>query len=338
MRVFDLRRLASADRRSALRAQALAWAPFTQADHRVWLQGDHAVAVAWDAQVVDALLAAAGARPGAQVVPELWAREPATGDALRVIDVLEGIEAQWWHGGAMRASRWWPQRPDDGEAQDWLRSLGPEAGERTTLPATQALPWRRHPVPGLLTLDDLQSTTTRLERLVVGAGALVLAGFSGAQAHLLYGAYDDLTGAQRELAQARVEAGPLIAARDRALATASEARRLAERVHGVAPLDVLDHLAEVLPGTGATLRELDVSGSRVRIALELAPQVARSAIVRDLQAGGWLTHVTESADSRNRDWAVFDAQLAGLQPPLGARPRVGGNAQPAAVLAPRAAP
>jgi hypothetical protein len=94
----------------------------------------------------------------------------------------------------------------------------------------------------------------------------------------------------------------------------------------------LQHLAEVLPARGATLKEFDLSGQKVRLALELAPDVPRSAVVRQLQSGGWLTNVAEARDTSNRGWVVFEVELAGFRAPAGALRAAAATAAPSPAL------
>jgi Tfp pilus assembly protein PilN len=88
----------------------------------------------------------------------------------------------------------------------------------------------------------------------------------------------------------------------------------------VLPLEVLQHLSEVLPRRGVTLKELELSGQKLRLALELTPEVQRSALVKELQAGGWFNKVSEARDGASRGWILFETELAG-QPAPAARVR-----------------
>ena len=132
----------------------------------VW-QGDAALAVAWDRVVVDRLLSSAGGSRSIALWPETFLREPPSQDGLRVLQCLEGVEAQLWHRASLQASRWWPQRPDALDAQTWLHSLGTNAGAGSALPALSPAAWRRRPWANLQSLDGLSSTTSRLERVAV---------------------------------------------------------------------------------------------------------------------------------------------------------------------------
>ena len=327
------------ERRAVLRNLLLAWAPFDQAEYRVVWQGDAALAVAWDRVVVDRLLSSAGGSRSIALWPETFLREPPSQDGLRVLQCLEGVEAQLWHGGSLQASRWWPQLPDALEAQTWLHSLGANAVAGSALPALSPAAWRRRPWADLQSLDGLSSTTSRLERVAVGAALVGLAALTGAQAHQVLAAYEAGQAVQRDRQRLLLEAAPVLAARERAETLAREAESLAEQMNGVSPLDVLRHLADVLPARGVTLKELELSGPQLRLAVELAPELQRSALVKDLQSGGWLSKVAEARDNSNRGWVVFDASLVGQRAPASAaRPALAAASAPLPSVSPALAP
>ncbi len=134
-------------------------------------------------------------------------------------------------------------------------------------------------------------------------------------------------------------AAPVVAARDGALAMAAEAEILSNQMAALQPLEVLLHLSERLPARGATLKEFELTGSRLRIALEAGPEVARATIVKDLQATGWFQQVSEARDSTGRGWLWFEMQVQGLRPPVtvsAAKPL--SLAEPASVALPAGAP
>lgn len=343
-KALPLGQVAPGERRAVLRNLLLAWAPFDQTEYRVAWQGDAALAVAWDRGVVERLLAAAGGSTSATLWPETFLRERPSKDGLRVVQCLEGVEAQLWHGGSLQATRWWPQHPEALDAQTWLRSLGPATGA-SDLPALAATAWRRRPWAELQSLDGLSSTTSRLERVAVGAALVGFTALTGAQAHQVLAAYEASQAVRREHQRLLLEAAPVLAARERAETLAREAQGLAAQMSGVSPLDVLRHLSDVLPARGVTLKELELSGARLRLAVELAPELQRSTLVKDLQSAGWLTKVAEARDNSNRGWVVFDATLVGQRAPAtAARPVVAEapapqpSASPAPAPAPAAAP
>ena len=336
-KVLPLAQVAPAERRAVVRNLLLAWAPFDQAEYRVAWQGDAALAVAWDRTVVEGLLASAGGSASISLWPETFLREPPSHDGLRLLPCLEGVEAQLWRSGSLQASRWWPEQPEESDAQAWLRSLGPEIAA-SDLPVLSSVAWRARPWADLHSLDGLSSTSSRLERIAVGAALVGLTALTAAQAHQWLAAYEASQIVQRDRQRLLLEAAPVLAARDRAETLAREAQRLAEQMSSVSPLDVLLHLSDVLPARGVMLKELELSGPQLRLAIDLAPDLQRTALVKDLQAGGWLSKVAEARDNSNRGWVVFDATLAGQRAPATASRPVAAMtpAPPAPSTAPRA--
>jgi hypothetical protein len=309
-----LGQVAAGDRRAVLRNLLLAWAPFDRAEFRVVWQGEAVLALAWDRELVAGLLAAAGSTSPSVLWPETLMHEAMATNGVRLVRCLEGFEAQAWQGRHLHASRWWVEPPTAGEAEVWLRSLGLDLPERATMPAAQDLAWLRRPWAELQGLDGLMSTTSRLERVAVGATMAGLTALTGAQAHQVFAAYQERQSLQGDHERIQLEAAPVAAARERAEALAREAEALATQLTGVLPLEVLQHLDDVLPPAGVTLKELELSGNQLRLALELGADLQRGAVVKDLQSGGWLTKVNEARDGSNRGWVVFDAVLLGPRP------------------------
>lgn len=315
-RSLPLEHVAVGERRAALRNLLLAWAPFDRSEYRVALRGPTALAFAWDRAAVREQLAKAAASADDDVWPESLLREPPAADGLRLLRGLEGVEAQLWRDGDLIGSRWWPAAPDDEALAIWLRSMGPAAVGVEVASQVAAVAWRRRPSVELLGLDDLLSTTTRLERLTVGCALVGLALTSGLQGHQAWAAYQAREAVREELEAARRDAAPVLAARDRAQALARELEFLTQQMNGVLPVELLQHLSDVLPERGVTLKELELAGARLRLSLELAPEVQRGALVQDLQAAGWLTQVVQSRGAESRGWVSFDSELDGTRAPI----------------------
>lgn len=318
-RHFSLSGIAAAQRRAVLRNLLLAWAPFDQSDYCVVMRGESAYAWAWDEAAAQLALREAGAPANAQSWPETLLREPSVADGLRVSSVLEGLDAQLWRHGELLASRWWPQAPDAPEWTRWCRALAvnPPLPDALDVPSVQSVGWRAPWAEGL-GLQALLSSGSRLERLVIATGLVCLVGLSAAQAHLAWAAMSQTRALRDQVDSLTASAAPLIAARSRALVMQGEAELLAQQMSALQPLEVMQHLAERLPARGVLLKELELSGSKLRIALEATPDVARAALVKDLQATGWFEQVTEVRDSGGRGWLWFEMQVNGMRPPLGA--------------------
>lgn len=316
MRVFALAHVPAKERRSTLRNLVLAWSPFDACEHRVGLRGDHGLAVAWDTREVGDRLRAAGADGGVELLPEGLLRPPMATDGVRLLACLDGFEAQVWKAGLPVVSRWWRQRPDADEWAEFLRS----APAATTLPvapvAVAELPWQSRPWLECQSLDALVARWSRVELLAAGATALGLVALTAGQAREAFEVQRLTTARTADIERIRESAAPVLAARDRAMAALGEAQTLAQGLAGAQPIEVLRHLAEVLPAKGITLREFELTGSVLRLGLDLAPDVQRSTVVKDLQSGGWLSGVTELREAPGRSWVSFEMHLTGVSPPM----------------------
>lgn len=315
-RHFALPKAAGAQRRAVLRNLLLAWAPFDTPAYCIVMRAEGAFAWAWDRPRSETMLAEAGAPVDAVLIPEALFVAPPAGDTLRLLHASEGVDAQVWHGGELRASRWWPHIPADDEWLRWARSAVESAGLAIDIgpPQVQTLPWQSPWAEGI-DIGALLSSSSRLERLALASAVTALVGLSSAQLHLAWNANEERQSLLAERDRVAAAAAPVVVARDRALALAADAAALSAQMVSPQPLEVLQHLAERLPARGATLKELDLEGTRLRIALEVVPELARAGIVKDLQAAGWFTKVSEIRDASGRGWLGFEMQVQGLQPP-----------------------
>jgi len=330
--------------KSALRLQLIAWSPFDQSSYFVVMQKDVAMVWAWDGPAAEAWLRAAqtptpaptanptAAAATAQLWPEAVCRPRPQGEVCRLVQGIDGWEAQTWSAGVLNASRWWPTQPDVAEFQRWAQT-GPAAGP-SSQPSLSVVAdaahqaWAKRPWAEGLGLQALQSTASPLERVVVGATLVGLVGLSAAQGRQLWdvSAQRQSTIDARERLQASL--GSTLVARERALSLSGEAQELSAAMSAVQPLELLQHLSERLPSQGVLLRELELQGQRLRISLDLPADVPRAQVVKELQAAGWLTQVSEVRDSSERGGVSFEMLLSGNGPPLSIAAAGRGDAPP----------
>ncbi|MBT9500743.1 MAG: hypothetical protein IV092_05830 [Burkholderiaceae bacterium] len=311
---YPLSDVPAAERRSVLRNLLLAWGPFDQSDYAVVIGADSALAFAWDARVIaDAMQQATPASTWTPTPEGLLRPVMQGGQGLRLIACLEGYELQQWRDGALLASRWWSHQPSVAEQIEFLRTVGED--ESAGISRVSDTPWQGQPWAEALGVDELSSNWSRTERLAAGATLICLAGLTGVMASDMRSAYHSKEVASAELDRAKLAAAPVLSARDRALEQARALDGLARQLTGAQPLEVMQHLARLLPPRGAVLKELELNGSKLRVGLELAPDVQRGAIVKALQAGAWFTNVGEVRESGGRNWVSFEMTLSSLLPP-----------------------
>lgn len=315
VKLFDLAPVPARERRKVLRNLLLAWSPFDQSEYRVILKGERALAFCWDEQKASEWLRTADAAANV-CVPEGLFRPAQSEDGLRLVRCLEGFELQLWVAGMMQASRWWMHQPTHSEQVDFLRTMGNLGAESALdkMPAPD-LPWRVAPWAEILTIDALASNWSRLEQLTMGVAVVGLAALTGAQAHQMFTAYDENKAIAQDLEKAKLAVAPILSARDRALSEAGELDRLARQLTAAQPIEVMQHLTALLPAKGVVLKELELNASKLKLRVELAPEIQRSALVKDLQAGGWFVSVAEVRETTARNWVSFEMTLASPFPP-----------------------
>jgi hypothetical protein len=317
-RHFTLPVAAGPQRRAVLRNLLLAWAPFDDARYSLVIAGDSAFAWAWDRGRALAMLAQASSGAPARLFPEALVAAPPPGDGVRLVRALEGVDGQVWRRGELIASRWWPAAPAQQDWARWVRAAASESAVNVdeSVPGTQEPVWQAPWAEGM-DVDALLSSTSRLERVALGAALAGLVGLTSAQVHQAWVAYGERQVLTAERDRLEALAAPVVGARDRALTLTNQVALLTGQLAAPAPLEVLQHLAERLPARGVTLKELELSGTRLRLGLEVATDLPRTALVKDLQAAGWFVQVTEVRDPSGRGWLGFEMQVQGLRPPVG---------------------
>jgi len=317
-RAFSLGGLPAADRVGALQAQLLAWQPFVDSLVLVDLHGEQAQAYALPRELVSS----AGTK--FELKPELlWPESlchAALPDGLHLLQCMEGVEGQCWQAGVLLASRWWAAVPGLADWQAFARqSRAPASSQAAAAPPeVQALPWQR-PLRQPRPAEQLGRAAAGQERLLVGAGALLLLVFSSMTARAAWDAYQAREQAQSAVAQLRQDVTPLLAARDKALAAADQSAALLAQLRAPQPLEVLEELGRLLP-KGSTVKEFDLNQLTVRVALELPAEVSRAQVITGLESGAWFTQISEVKDGGvggggARSGISLEMKLAAAQPP-----------------------
>lgn len=312
-----------------MRLQVEAWRPFDRTSARLVIQGDLGLAVAWDEAALQQDVLAAGLLP--ERLQLLWETfTQATGpDGLRLLRGVEGYEAQQWHEGQLVASRWWPEALSEADWQEFIRACGAgRDGLVVKMPEPQAplaavTPWAKH--WPLHPSDD--SERGHEQRLVMlgGLGFLLAV---GVMAHQWWDAHSEERRLARQVAELKASAGPVVAARDATMAQMAEVEKLASWFATPQPVDVLGHLHDTLARLNVQVKELELEGDKLRLALQLGPNTGRANVVKELQAGGWFGDVTEVRADDARNLLVMDMRILGAVPPVVA------GADPAAPIPP----
>lgn len=317
LRWFRLQGIPAPERLGALRLQVEAWRPFDRTAARLVIQGEQGLALAWDEAALHQDALAAGLPPErCQLLYETFMQAPGP-DGLRLLRSIEGYEAQQWQQGQLIASRWWPQALSEADWQEFIRASGAgRDGLAVGLPEPQTplaavTPWARH-FPLHPSADSERGPE---QRLVLLGGLGLLLGV-GVMAHQWWDAHSQERRLARQVAELKASAGPIVAARDATMAQMAEVGKLANWFAAPQPVDVLGYLNDTLARLSVQIKELELEGDKLRLALQLGPNTGRANVVKELQAGGWFTDVTEVRADNARNLLVMDMRIRGALPPV----------------------
>lgn len=310
--------LAGADRLGHLSVQLRAWAPFADAEYAVALGESGAMVYAWDREafLARSRLGGVPTLPG-RVLPEGFLL-PHHAEGVHLHHCIAGVEARVFRRGELVATRGWPSTPDTSAWQNFLRSNGvADAGQHAAQPTEDAsanwldAPWGN---PALFR-DLLDRPRVRLHQAVAIAALLLLLPTVWLSKSLVSAGsrIDDLAAERRALENT---AGPLMGAREEALAGLASLEALHAAVDRPNPVALLATLSRQLPDDGTLLRELEWDDRTLRLVLAPGPSASRTTLVKALEAGGWLTGVHELSAEQGPEAGslVLVAELAAETP------------------------
>jgi hypothetical protein len=315
---FRLSALPAAERLDALRVQARAWQPFDDSAYVLSLRGETGLAVAWDRLSVQRDLHAAGHDASrCRLLPETLMRQ-ASPDGAHLVQCMGGVEGQIWREGWLCASRWWPSLP---VVHDWRLFLYSNESSAHDLakvdpPALIDVPRSDKPSLSLESLDGGSAQARGLEGRLMALCGLAIVVCAAALARQTWELQQSIARSEAAIVALRQSAAAVLVSRDQALAKAAEARQIAAWLTEIQPIEVLVHLHEMISKSGAQIKEMDLTGNKLRLGLQLSPQSTRSGLVKDFQAGGWFKGVTELRGDTSRGLVVMEMTVEGLRPPL----------------------
>jgi hypothetical protein len=321
-KVLDLAGVRVADRGAALRLQLAAWAPFDRPGFIVGLRAGRALAFAWDEAFVRPHLDDGGLPAEVSVLPEALFRRPMA-EGIRLVQGLEGVEAQVWADGLPVRSHWWPHLPEQGDWREFLAARDAVGASWPVEPSLAEVDWLRRPWLACKPPEKVGRGLSRVEALTWLTAACLASGLAGLAGRSWHQAHLDLEDANRLRESVQQQVGPYIVKRDEALRLASQADSLARGLAGGQPLMVFDQLRERLPSKGVILQDLQLQGDKVRVVFAMSPEVSRASLVEQLKSGTAFESVSESDDPvapavPGTSAVVFDLRLA-TEKPLRAR-------------------
>ena len=175
---------AAARQLDALALQIKRLSPFAETGSHHDLGAQFVSLWLWDQQAAQQAAEAVGVDLARiLVLPETALRPPAAED-VRLIETIEGVEAQSWSGGSLAASRWWPASPD-GRAWTLFQRGASIAADRITPapPAPMRLDWLDRPWTRARNSAgfDVGRVDFRLISAIAAAMLLIAYGYLGAE-------------------------------------------------------------------------------------------------------------------------------------------------------------
>lgn len=324
--------------------QLASWQPFEEPGWALVLGPQGAMVWAWDAAALAQRCAAANVpAPNAQPWPEsALLPPPEGGSGVRLLACVQGFEGQCWRDGALHASHWWPALPEAAQWHNFMRGAGlpPQV-----LPSPQPVPALAGAASAAADVADTDATAARAATWLAQAQpwaqvyspaslqakaqlrwqALALALLlpllwaTVYEGHALWRLNQHSQAVQAQRQQLQDDIGPLLQAREQALANQGQLQWLHQRIAQPTALQVLRHVAQVLASNPAlaetVVRELQwtANSQQLRLVLQMPAGVPRVAYVQALEGGGWLHDVRElPAESvANNQWLVLHAQAQG---------------------------
>ncbi|WP_221229506.1 hypothetical protein [Niveibacterium umoris] len=315
-RWFDLSALPKSERIGAVQAQLAVWQPFEFCDYRVVLHEGGALAFAWDAREFEARRArcreARFANPG--LLPETLLNAPLRAGA-RVVQGLDGFAGEFWDGGILKGSSYWPELPSADEWLNFLRgaSAPPALHDVPVSAALQSADWLRLPWARLASARDLSGANRRVERVAVAGGVVLLVALAAQLAGDARSLSKRETAAAEKLVRIKREAQPVIAARDAAQAALPRLEALAKSLDTVSALSLLAHLTAVMP-KDAVIRDLDFDGLKLKLGLSIPESVSRLECLKALRSEPWFGEVREASGGQ-KSLIRLEITLTGLAAP-----------------------
>lgn len=290
-RRFDLKNVPKAQRSQALRLQIRQWSPYASSGHYIVWSGEHALVWAWDAERLEADLAAQKLQPKTtRIIPESLLHPPLN-EGLRLVACLDGVEGQLWQEQRPVHSRWWPAPPSATEWLNFQRDAGIAPSQDGGVPAPQTVPWLKQPWAKTADLGRGESQTLRYETGLIGGAILLLAGFTTWHGIELIKTRQAIEHLKAEQDSAEQNARPILEARRQALDALARIEALQATNPYPAQLALLAEVAKQLPKDGAYLKEWDYQNGKLKITVASPNKLSSSFLVKKLQEAGWFRGV-----------------------------------------------
>lgn len=279
--------ITATQRNKALTLKVQAGSPYARTGHVALWDGHAAQVWFWDRDRVSDVKRAV-------VLPETLAHPPLT-EGVRLLELSTGYEAQAWRGGALRASRFWPESPSREAWQAFIRRAGQWATAPAAPPAAQVPRWLERPYARGAgnELGQLRAQTGKLWIAAFVVLALTLS-WQGTRYFKYQGLAHRL---QQHIATLRQQSQPLIHARAQARSRLEKVQTLQAHLDRPSPLVILDDLLKTMP-QDVHIQHFNLSGQTVKVLFTGKHLLNTAKIVGHIQTLPYVTSVN-TGDAQN---------------------------------------
>lgn len=292
-RRFDLKNVPKAQRTQALLLQIRQWSPYARSGQYVAWNQDTAFVWTWDAERLEADLAAQKLKPqSTRVIPESLLHPPML-SGVRLVRCLDGVEGQLWQDQHLVHSRWWAESPTVPEWLNFQRDAGivPEQRPGEEAPVPLSLSWLKKPWAKTADFSRGESQVLPHEAWLVGAAIVVLASMTSWYAIELIKTRQAMAQLNTELDEATQNARPILEARRQALDALARIEVLRATNPYPSQLALLAEAAKQLPKDSAYLKEWDYQNGKLKITVASSNKLSSSFVVKKLQDIVWVKNV-----------------------------------------------
>ncbi len=282
---FELKSVPKPQRAQALELQIRQWVPFSRTGWYLLWDQDNAQVWAWDAERVEAEVAANKLKPkNTAIVPETVLHQRRS-SGVHLIACMEGYEGQAWTNQVLTASRWWPRMPTTAEWINFQRDAAtlPENQSKEVPPALAAN-WADKAWGKSVALDRAASYGGQAESWAVPALLMGLIGASmwyGLQLNSLQTLIDEQA---QKLNEMNRKAEPILASRSQALEALSRLNVLQSIDPYPDQLSILAKVAESLPKDGTYLKEWEFQNGKLKVLISSPLKLASSDAIKLFQS------------------------------------------------------
>jgi len=241
--------------------------------------------------------------------PETLVQAPEiTADGLRLAACANGFDGQLWRNGEIVGSRWWRERPSEG---DWLLfaesvggSVAHSGAPSPMTPAGLTRAWRQN--------DWRPQNAELIDKRVafwIAAGATALS-LSGAA--FVAGVEITHTRLQERVSQLEKEVAPVRAAHRRVMLANAELKEISAPIKGIEGLTVMSAVAAVLNTAGVKANGVELRDGKIVISLPRAFAPNADRVLRLLEEEPGISRARLTSNASNAGDVQIEAELEGL--------------------------